>query len=125
MGKLSNTPKKPVSKSYTFGEVAPFFNSLMHRKVINDAKMGLDPQTNSSLESFTFQEFIALGQNDVLAGKQLMNDYFDTVCKEIMGPAYMAAANPKKLKTMMSMDPSKMIPQNPEDLPNLKIHPFA
>jgi len=78
------TPKLQT-KAYTIQEVAGFLDGVMRRKVAADAQYGLDPTRKMTLETFTFQEFVTLGFGDITAGRQLMTDYFDVICKDFQG----------------------------------------
>jgi hypothetical protein len=56
---LYGSPKLQ-SKHYTLAEVANFFDGVLRKKVQVDACYGLDPERKSTIEAFTFQEFMLL-----------------------------------------------------------------
>lgn len=74
LSKKFKAPKPP-----TFLELTPFFNSLLRKKVRKDATFGFDSDRTMSLDQFTFQEFMALGNGDVMTAKKLMGEYMDTL----------------------------------------------
>jgi len=73
---------------------------MFYRKMVADATVGFDPERTLSLETFTFQEFMRLAQDDFLLGSSLMRDYCDAVGKEIGSGEGVSPAKKKGAKKL-------------------------